>query len=207
MASINANKQVIIALIFFIVGASACKSNKQVVDNKAKVDVVAEDAAKVTLAKNELRKLLTDNSLSVTDLEAELAKIKAQGLNNAEVTDLINQVQQLIDQKKAAEAQVQNRSLAGNQTAVLNTFSQISQAGSYDAANGVIDKMLDEFESPNTPVLIIIAEEQGEKDYDKPTTIEKYLEYIKVQKRFESTVEEIVRNKDGKISRLVLRKK
>ena len=59
----------------------------------------------------------------------------------------------------------------------------------------------------NTPVLIIIKQNQGFNDYDRPTTIEKYLNYVKDQKKATEKVHEIKYNDSGKINELELIKK
>ena len=62
------------------------------------------------------------------------------------------------------------------------------------------------FASPDVPVLVVISEENGMKDYDKPTTIEKYLNYLKDRKAYKAVVNDIVYNDSGKITELELRR-
>ena len=57
------------------------------------------------------------------------------------------------------------------------------------------------------PVLIIINQSAGFNDYDRPTTIEKYLNYLKDQKISPNKVHEIKYNANGKINELELIKK
>jgi len=45
------------------------------------------------------------------------------------------------------------------------------------------------------------------KDYDRPTTIRKYLEYLKDQGRFDKDIENLVVDKNGKITEVELIKK
>ena len=56
------------------------------------------------------------------------------------------------------------------------------------------------------PVLIVISEENGQKDYDRPTTISKYLNWLKDQKRYNTRVSDIMRNTAGKIIELEVTK-
>ena len=86
-------------------------------------------------------------------------------------------------------------------------FNSIANAGSTSQANPVINETLDMFESPNTPGLIIIKQNQGFNDYDRPTTIEKYLNYLKDQKKVDEKVFDIKYNANGKINELELIKK
>lgn len=193
----------LVALLF----SQGCKPKQKVTKPVEEVVEVGKTDAEISLAKNKLRRLLTDENMSAAELTAQLAAIKASGHNNPEVLDLIKQVEARIASKKTAETEAtKNRSMGTSPDALVESFGAISQSADYDTANDVINGMLSRFESPDTPVLVIVAEDQGVKDYDKPTTIQKYLEYIKMQKRYETKVEEVVRNKDGKITRLVLRK-
>lgn len=87
-----------------------------------------------------------------------------------------------------------------------NYFRAIANAPSLQSANGSISETLTMFSSPDVPVLIVIYKEGGITDYDEPTTIKKYLEYLKDTKKNMATVEEMVLDNNGKIAELVLRK-
>ncbi len=208
MKSIVRNISVALPILFIAFFLSQGCKPKQKVTKPVETNVSnGKTDAEISLAKNQLRRLLTDENMSVSDLEAELAKVKAEGHNNPEVLNLITQVENRIAKKKTEEAEAtKSRAMGTSPEAIVDGFGAISKAADYDTANDVINGMISRFESPDTPVLIIIAEEGGVKDYDKPTTIQKYLEYVKMQKRHESKIEEVVRNTDGKITRLVLRK-
>lgn len=208
MKSIVKNISIAIPILLVALSFSqGCKPKQKVIKPVEEVVETGKTDAEISLAKNQLRRLLTDGNMSAAELATQLATIKASGHNNPEVLDLIKQVEARIANKKTAETEAtKNRSMGTSPDALLESFGAISQSADYDTANDVINGMLSRFESPDTPVLVIVAEDQGVKDYDKPTTIQKYLEYIKMQKRYETKVEEVVRNKDGKITRLVLRK-
>ena len=62
-------------------------------------------------------------------------------------------------------------------------FASIASASNVTAANQSIQEVLAMFSNPETPILIVIHEEGGVKDYDEPTTIKKYLEYLKDTKK------------------------
>lgn len=95
-----------------------------------------------------------------------------------------------------------------NRTMRLNNyFGAIAGAASPQAANGSISEALTMFSSPDAPVLIVIYNAGGTTDYDEPTTIKKYLEYLKDTKNNRAEVEEMVMDDYGKIKELVLRKK
>lgn len=87
-----------------------------------------------------------------------------------------------------------------------NYFKAIANASSLQSANGSIRETLSMFSSPDAPVLIVIYKEGGTTDYDEPTTIKRYLEYLKDTKKNMASVEEIVLDNNGKIAELVLRK-
>lgn len=88
-----------------------------------------------------------------------------------------------------------------------NVFNQIVSAGNVEAANKSIQDALTMFSSPEAPLLIIISKSGDNKDYDKPTTIKKYLEYLKDQKKNLNGIENLVFDESGKIKEVELRKK
>jgi membrane-associated HD superfamily phosphohydrolase len=83
-------------------------------------------------------------------------------------------------------------------------FQAITGAGSAASANSSIQEALTLFSSEETPVLIVIHEENGQKDYDKPTTIKQYLNYIKDVKKSPDKIGEIQFDSAGKIKELEL---
>jgi hypothetical protein len=85
-------------------------------------------------------------------------------------------------------------------------FYAIANASSTDAANKSITDALSLFTNPNIPVLIIFYKADGKESYDEPTTIVKYLNYLKDTKNNKATVEEMVKDSNGRIKELVLRK-
>ncbi|MFT4737241.1 MAG: hypothetical protein ACI8QD_000662 [Cyclobacteriaceae bacterium] len=85
-------------------------------------------------------------------------------------------------------------------------FMEITGASSVDLANGSIDKTLQFFSNPEVPVLIAIYQNEQEVDYDEPTNISKYLNYLKDTKSKPAVVEEMVMDENGKIKELILRK-
>ncbi len=85
-------------------------------------------------------------------------------------------------------------------------FGAIAGSGNVTSANTSINEALTLFASPETPVLIVISEADGTKDYDKPTTIKQYLNYLKDQKKNPNTIADIKTNGEGKITELELKK-
>ena len=85
-------------------------------------------------------------------------------------------------------------------------FNAISNADNVASANSSINEALAMFASTETPVLIVISEEGGKKDYDRPTTIKAYLNYLKDQKKNINNIESVKVDDAGKITEIELRK-
>ena len=83
-------------------------------------------------------------------------------------------------------------------------FIAIANAPDMNAANSSINEALFLFASDQTPVLIVISKEGEEKDYDKPTTIRAYLNYLKDQKKNVNRISNLVTNDAGKIKEVEL---
>ncbi|MHA7129414.1 nucleoid-structuring protein H-NS [Algoriphagus namhaensis] len=94
--------------------------------------------------------------------------------------------------------------MAGN---LENAFNQIAAAGNASIANKSVEETLRMFSNQETPVLIVIHEENGIKDYDEPTTIRKYLEYLKDTKKNLNYISDLRLDANGKVSELELRRK
>ena len=87
-----------------------------------------------------------------------------------------------------------------------NYFNSIAGSGNTTSANNNIAEALTMFASPKTPVLIVISEEGGQKDYDKPTTIVDYLNYLKDQKKNMNALIDVQFDDSGKITEVELKK-
>jgi hypothetical protein len=85
-------------------------------------------------------------------------------------------------------------------------FNAIANSGNVNGANNSISEAIAMFTSAETPVLIVISEENGQKDYDRPTTISKYLNYLKDQKKNPNKISNIQFDSAGKITELELTK-
>ena len=83
-------------------------------------------------------------------------------------------------------------------------FEAIATASSVGAANNNIREALTQFSTPSAPVLIIFYKGNGQPSYDEPTTIEKYLNYLKDTKNEPARVDEMVLDDNGKVKELVL---
>ena len=197
---------VLLAAFITLGGTTSCKSKKRLAREAAE----AEYKSKVEQAVKDLNAILDDETLwSLEEKEARVKTIKDWNLQNAEVDDLIFQVEKKLARERAQkEEEERNKQEAQSANTTLErNFSNIAKAGSTSQANRTINETLGLFESPNVPVLIIIKQNAGFNDYDRPTTIEKYLNYVKDQKKAAEKVYDIKYNANGKINELELIKK
>lgn len=88
-----------------------------------------------------------------------------------------------------------------------NYFGQIANASSISVANNNIREALGMFSTGDAPVLVIFYKANGVEDFDEPTTITKYLNYLKDVKANPHKVKEMVLDDQGRIKELVLVKK
>jgi hypothetical protein len=88
-------------------------------------------------------------------------------------------------------------------------FDAIANSANNTAkANGNINEAKAMFASPDVPVLIVIHQSgDGRKDYDEPTTILDYMNYLKDQGKNLNDIYEVKTNDKGRISELVLIRK
>lgn len=128
--------------------------------------------------------------------EANLAKEEEQRRKEAEAEAA----------RREAEAR-QKEMLANEPKVKLNRyFESISRSNNVASANSSINEALSLFASPDTPVLIVISEENGQKDYDRPTTIRQYLNYLKDTKNNSNSISDLQFDNSGKITEIELRK-
>lgn len=184
---------------------TSCNSAKK----KAEAQAAAEKKRKIEKATSDLKAVLNDTSMSADERQKKIDQIKSMNIDDPTVKDLIAQAEQSVREqrireeeerkKKEAEAQAEKKSKT-----IKDFFSDIANAKDANTANNSIKEALKLFTSPQAPVLIIIAEEGGEKDYDEPTTAEKYLNYVKDQKKMNHKVVSIGTDENGKIKLLEL---
>jgi len=208
----NSTRFVVMLLIATIAfgGATSCKSKKKL----AKEAAAAEYAAKVEQAKKDLNAIINEETDWTLDQQAErVATIKSYNIDDQEVKDLIVKAEQKIAELKDRKAEEERlrreeearKKAAQSEFAVLdNSLSSIANAASYDEANRKIDAAMQQFASSDIPVLIIISQENGVNDYDRPTTVSKFLNYLKDKKQYKYKVESVKRDSLGKITELEL---
>ena len=86
-------------------------------------------------------------------------------------------------------------------------MAAISNARSTEEANRKIQETLQLFSSSDAPVLIVISEENGNKDYDRPSTIKRYLDYLKDTGNAPDALSHLTINDSGLISEVELIKR
>lgn len=161
---------------------------------------------KVAAARNKLYDLLVNKqNLSADELEAEMNLIKAQDLNNAEIDELLERLEAKISEmRKAASTEM---TLKTKLESSFQSIADASRSGNTSMANSLIEAALNYFTAPDIPVLIIISREGSIVDYDKPTTISNYLNFVKDQKESRNNVDSYQLDAAGKIKELDLIKK
>lgn len=167
----------LIVLIIVISSAFGCKSKKKAMEASAAEKERIEQAQAEKNRKAE-----------------ELAKQQAAAAEKARLE---------AEEKLRRENEMKASSPANK---LAQYFSAIANAGNTTSANTSINEALTMFASPNTPVLIVISEEGGVKDYDRPTTIKDYLNYLKDQKKSLNAIADMKTDGSGKITELELRK-
>ncbi|WP_448520255.1 hypothetical protein [Rhodoflexus sp.] len=196
-------------------GTTACKNKQKIAEQQAR----EAKAKQIAQAKSELQALLNDDGKSIEERDQALNRIKAQNIDDPEVQALIRQLEQKLATEKTererraeeerrirAEEEQRRNEVVKVERTIHDYFRDIVGSGNTTAANNRIQEALQMFASPNAPVLIIIGVFNGEKDYDRPTTIANYLNYLKDQKKAPHKIANIKKNAAGKIEELELEK-
>ena len=204
---------VLLVTLITLGGTTSCKSKKRL----AKEAAEAEYKARVDEAVRDLTAILDDETTwTLEEKENRVKTIKDWNLQNQQVDDLLFQVEKKLARERAQAAQKaeEERKAAEEaakakepKTILEKNFASIATATSVNQANRIINETLQLFESNNVPVLIIISKAGGFNDYDRPTTIVDYLNYIKDQKANRNRVSELKFNSAGKINEVELIKR
>jgi len=207
---------ILLFLVVASVGVFSCKSQKKIAAQEA----AAAEARKIAKAKADLEELLSDNSgLTLVEKENRLKVIKDMNIDDAEVQELIVKVdEKLKREREALMAKERAEKLAREREEALRRegsekkglddyFDLIANSSNMATSNRYIGEALGLFASEEVPVLVIISKSGNIVDYDRPTTIRKYLEYLKDQKVVRNKIENVVYDANGKITELELIKK
>ena len=176
------------------------------VTKKAYAAFEKDNQAKVAAARNKLFDLLVNKqNLSADQLEDEMNKIKALNLGNTEIDELLERLEKKIGEMRGYNTM--EMKLKDKIESIFQSIVDASKAGNTSMANSRIDAVLNYFSAPDVPVLIIISREGSIVDYDKPTTIQDYLNFLKDQKENRNNLDSYELDDAGKIKVLDLIKK
>jgi hypothetical protein len=209
--SVKISKILILLMVASVaIGFTGCKGKEKVSKKKAK----AEYEAMVSNAKKDLQSIVDGTStMTLSQKENRVAEIKSQNIDDNEVQDLIILAEEKLAAERSAlvkkemddKKKVDEGKPSASASATLNGyFNSISNAKSVNEANMLINEALKLFSSPDAPVLIIISKTADGVDYDRPTTIKNYLNYLKDTKNNINSVEKITTDANGKIKELEL---
>ncbi|MFN8258002.1 MAG: hypothetical protein U0W24_20090 [Bacteroidales bacterium] len=210
LSSLNLIKStfILLALAIALTGFTGCKSKKKVVteDPKNNQEQVNTELIK---AKSTITELLSDDcTKTLEEKEKILGDIKGQNLKDEELNSLIAQLESKIakekEQIRIAEEKAKEDAKPENK--LRKYFDGIASAPDEATANALIQEALNMFVSDQANVLIIISQENNMKDYDKPTKIGKYLNYLKDTKNNINDIDQI-HWEGNKIKTLELKKK
>ena len=202
---------VIIAIVALVtLGATTSCGSKKKMAKK-------EYEAKVEQAKKDLNAIIAEETQwTLEEQKSRIEEIENSALNNPEVDELIvkakEKVIRLMAERERAAEEERLRELEEQKkmkpvASLEDYFAIIAAAPDAETANEKIAEALNMFASPDVPVLIIIYHVGDIIDYDAPTTAEKYLNYVKDQKKVNVGVYNIKYNRSNKITELELIKK
>jgi hypothetical protein len=198
-----------------ITGSSGCSSKKKA-GKTAEVTTVHDDADQLLKAKGQLLEIINDDgSIPLETKEATLREIKSRHFEDAEINDLIRLADQkikaekdrLLQSQQAIPQEVAETETANTKDILFGFFNDLVENKNYQNSEVYINQALKMFVSESVPVLIIISQEGAMVDYDEPTTIRKYLEYLDDTKNNSNRINSIKVNPEGLITELELIKK
>ena len=153
-------------------------------------------------------------AMQASNAKAEAARVKSEQMERQREQERATQEAKDKEAKdkarreeEARERTRQNESKASTPAVKLSQyFNSIASSPNPASANASINEALTLFASPETPVLILISDSNGMKDYDRPTNIKDYLNYVKDQKKNINMISDVKTNGAGKITELELKK-
>lgn len=207
-------KNIIIITMLALVtigGTVSCSSKKKLAKQ--------EYEAKLTQAKTDLNAIIEGTTeWTLEEQKSRIEEIEKLDLQNPEVDELvvkakeavekaIAEAERLEEEERLRQLEEERKNKEKPVTTLSDYFTIIAAAPDAELANEKIAEALDLFASPDVPVLIIVYHVGDIIDYDAPTTAEKYLNYIKDQKRVTVNVNDIKYDDNNKIIELELIKK
>ena|SRR6478609_3557487 len=145
-------------------------------------------------------------AMEASNAAAEKARIEQEAARKAEDQKMKEAAEAAERAQREAESRQSEVDTSAPKIKLSNYFNSIAGAGNTASANSSINEALSLFASPETPVLIVISESGGLKDYDKPTNIKNYLNYLKDQKKNINSISNLTTDGSGKITEVELKK-
>ena len=179
MRSIRNSSGLVMLAFFLLICVAGCKSKKKAMEASnaaAEKARIEQEATRKKQQQEEERRRMEAEETARREADARAARLKAEV--NASTP----------------------------KTKLGQYFDAIASSTSVASANNSISEALTLFASGSTPVLIVISESGGQKDYDRPTTINSYLNYLKDQKKNINRIENLQFDSYGKITEVELRK-
>jgi len=207
---------VVLIMAIFIAGSTGCASKKNLTTQAASKKSTEMEIAQ---AKESLLKIINDDgSMTYREKEILLNDIIAMDLNDPELNKLISEAQEKLsleraeierlEAEKLKDEEASNRLEESTHAMILqDAFQSIVNSTNAAEANRYAQSALKLFANPDVPVLIVIMEEDEIVDYDKPTTIQKYLDYLKDTKNNQNVIKNAVYNDRELITELELIKR
>lgn len=202
---------ILITMLAFVTigGTTSCGSKKKLAKK--------EYEAKLLQAKTDLNAIIEGTTQwTLEEQKSRIEEIEKSDLQNEEIDALIVKAKEVVERKMAEAArvaeeerlrQIEEQNKVKPVTSLEDYFTIIAAAPTADAANAKIAEALNLFASPDVPVLIIVYHVGDIIDYDAPTTAERYLNYIKDQKKVAVGIYNIKYDGNNKITELELIKK
>ncbi len=132
-------------------------------------------------------------------------KSKKKLTSVSDTAQVSQQIEEEVEDNKEEETYYKPE--ASTAVKLENYFNSIANAPTLTSANNSIREAESMFNSSDAPVLIIFYAAGGKAEYDEPTTINKYLNYLKDVKKSINRVEDYTLDSNGKIKELVLFRK
>lgn len=146
-------------------------------------------------------------AMQATNLANEKARMEQEATERKQLeAEAARKEAEEMERRKAEMLKANEPAEETNSTRVNNYFEAIANASTVSGANNSISEALKLFASPETPVLIVISEEGGQKDYDRPTTINEYLHYLKDKKKNSNVLTDLKMDGTGKITEVEVKK-
>ena len=199
---------ILITMLAFVTigGTTSCSSKKKLAKK--------EYEAKLLQAKTDLNAIIEGTTQwTLEEQKSRIEEIEKSDLQNAEIDALIVKAKEVVERKMAEAArvaeeerlrQIEEQNKVKQVTSLEDYFAIIAAAPNADVANAKIAEALNLFASPDVPVLIIVYRMGNIIDYDAPTTAERYLNYIKDQKKVTVRVNDVKFDENYKITELEL---